>query len=1660
MTAQEPVGAAAARLHDPIAHSNAHARFWAKVAGGVVGGLVAGALAGMAAVAVIGTGGMATPLVVAGGMTLLTAGGAAGITGIVAGFFGAKAGESLVDEALPETFAVTGMITDASTDVFVNSRATGAARASPDNPLDTVACNKDTGPILIAEGSESVFVNQAVFARKGDAVECGALIHGGSPDVFVGVPKGRVRDVADEVPLVSQILGGILGLAGGVRGLVKCVGKLPSTLKSVWPCLGKFAGGLGIDTVLGIIFNPVHIATGAKILTGEVDTDIDLPGALPLRWVRRYNSLDTRTGAVHGQGWGGDYLVRLHIAANGFVTYTDDQGRDVYWEHVEPGYSQENITEGYTLYCTEDGQYAVGSADGIYRFFESAESMPPPKLAADGSAIPTDANTIHAGLQRLSRLEDDHGNYIALRYHRDFEIKSIIDSTGRLLEFAYLHPAQANGRRLACITLKTGAPGESIGLLARYEYHASGQLARVIDREGETVREFAYNPQHLMVLHRNADGRSCYYEWGEFADHPRVVRHWSNQGDDYRLVHTLNAGVSAVEGGHTVVQDQLGRKYSFDWDADYNIVQSTDALGHVTIQRWNALRQRTALVDPQGRATRYTYDPHGNESTVTDALGRTTRITWLGFRALPMLVKYPDGSSEHFSYDDKFNLIAHTNALGLRTEFGYNELGLPIVSTDAKGGTQRYVWTPRAQLAQFTDCSGRTTHYRYDACGHLQLVTNAAGHTYRYVHALNGQLRSVELPDGAHHHYRYSKTGALLGHTDPYGRQTSFERNARGQLLQRVDAEQRGVRLEYDAAQRLQSLVNENGQAFVFRYDAADRLVEEQRIGGTRVEVTHDASGWPVAVTYHPRTGATAAGGSVEPRHIKLIRDAAGRLIEKRTHHQHYHYRYDDADQLIEASVHAVYYLEAEDLAELQQASLEQIGQQTVTPWQLRPLHTTRFAYDRLGRLSKETVQDHLSGQTHTLEHQHDALGNRTQTILPSLPPGHPQTGYRRALNYLYYGSGHLHQISVSLETEDPGADAGTHRVPAVHQLICDMERDELHEEVWRSQGRLNTRTARDALGRRTGAWSRSGALESTLLAQEANWQQAIEDLQTAQSIEHKELTGLLKTWQYDKAGELLLARHSLHGARSHQYDGTGRIERTQRIHLAGGTGSLPQAANEHFAYDPAGNLQDAGTTQELQRSDRHLQRGYVHDNLVRVFEDKRFFYDGHDRLIEKRSGRHTLQRFEWDEENRLKAVHTTRRPGTEHESTQSTYFRYDALGRRIVKQDEFGTTIFIWEGMRLIEERRGSLVTSYVYEPQSYVPLARLDARGEVTEQGGLGTTADALSEQRSESEQRIAQAVRAFGTERTLRQGVSPPTADDVHVQHRTSVGLPDSHDARRALPRTGTSGQAEPRLCNVYYFHTDQAGMPEELTNADGQLVWQATYKTWGTTVAEEWGVKTLAGQQPVEKGDKPTSEQNLRFQGQYLDRSTGLHYSTFRYYDADIGRFISPDPIGLWGGINLHSYAPNPLSWIDPWGWHCSHRDTITRGPRGEITSVRGTITPADLGTGTGTNASSRANARSMGNNTDDAGHTRGRNLGGGGGVDYTFPQDPNLNRGAFRDFEMEIADYVKSTGRNVDFEQAYHYGSGGTRPTSITYAVYDNGVPILGGARIFENWSVL
>jgi RHS repeat-associated protein len=94
---------------------------------------------------------------------------------------------------------------------------------------------------------------------------------------------------------------------------------------------------------------------------------------------------------------------------------------------------------------------------------------------------------------------------------------------------------------------------------------------------------------------------------------------------------------------------------------------------------------------------------------------------------------------------------------------------------------------------------------------------------------------------------------------------------------------------------------------------------------------------------------------------------------------------------------------------------------------------------------------------------------------------------------------------------------------------------------------------------------------------------------------------------------------------------------------------------------------------------------------------------------------------------------------------------------------------------------------------------------------------------------------------------------------------------------------------------------------MTDEAGNIAWSASYKAWGEA-------KELIGKAANKAGFKNP----LRFQGQYLDHETGLHYNRFRYYDPETGRFISKDPIGFAGGLNVFQYAPNPMEWVDPFG----------------------------------------------------------------------------------------------------------------------------------------------
>ncbi|WP_207303692.1 RHS repeat-associated core domain-containing protein, partial [Pseudomonas extremorientalis] len=283
--------------------------------------------------------------------------------------------------------------------------------------------------------------------------------------------------------------------------------------------------------------------------------------------------------------------------------------------------------------------------------------------------------------------------------------------------------------------------------------------------------------------------------------------------------------------------------------------------------------------------------------------------------------------------------------------------------------------------------------------------------------------------------------------------------------------------------------------------------------------------------------------------------------------------------------------------------------------------------------------------------------------------------------------------------------------------------------------------------------------------------------------------------YDYDKTGNLTRLLDTRKGEHRYHYDPLNRLTRADHT----------QGEQERFGHDPAGNLL------------MHNRPGpdIVAGNRLMIQGDHHYDYDAFGNLIRERRGKgHQLvTEYRYDCQHRLIGIKTP--------NGQTASYCYDPFGRRISKTVDGITTEFFWQGDKLIAEHHADRHRSYLYEPDSFRPLALLEGFG---------------------------------------------------------------------------------PKETKPYHYQLDHLGTPQELTAPDGEIVWCAHYRAYGEITRLDIG-----------KVDNP-----LRFQGQYFDQESGLHYNRHRYYNPDVGRYLTPDPVKLAGGINTYQYVPNPTGWIDPLG----------------------------------------------------------------------------------------------------------------------------------------------
>ena len=491
---------------------------------------------------------------------------------------------------------------------------------------------------------------------------------------------------------------------------------------------------------------------------------------------------------------------------------------------------------------------------------------------------------------------------------------------------------------------------------------------------------------------------------------------------------------------------------------------------------------------------------------------------------------------------------------------------------------------------------------------------STASYTTRHHYDAAGNPVRTDYPDGSHETFEYDRLNRLTAHIDGLGAKTAYELAVDGLPLKRTNALGHTFAYAYDKARRLTVLTNENGETYRLDYDQTDNLIQE--------------TGWDGKITAY---GYDAAGQLVQQTEYGQS-NHEGRLKERpETWHIH-HFKRNILGQLIEKQSRKVSGRNGQSKDEGISRTRFDYDPITGNLSKARNHHSSvEFTYDELDRLIGETTVH--NGQSATVGYRYDPLGNRIRTILPD----------GRHIDYLYYGSGHLHQISLD------------------GKVITDIERDKLHREIQRTQGSISSLYDYDPMGRlKSQRTVRSGT-------------------QTLHGKQNPLAGGAVnRRYAYDKAGNLIQSADQRSGVLNYVYDKIGRIQEARNSQTG---------RSETFAFDPAHNILDIPTSTPspvgegrgegkttAPISDDPKTQGRlkspanpnpVSGNRLKEYNGIEYTYDALGNLIYRQLPDGENQYYQYDLENQLVRAEIKKPAG----NTEIWTYAYDPFGRRLSKE-------------------------------------------------------------------------------------------------------------------------------------------------------------------------------------------------------------------------------------------------------------------------------------------------------------------------------------------------------------------------------------------------------
>ena len=329
-------GQAAARKHDPVAHSEALAGFLAGAAVGVAAAFGVAVVVGMvatAAAAELVTGGLATPLVAGAAVTV----GEFAVNAVVGGVVTTAAeneGEALGSKRMGAT---SGEISQGSDNVHINKLP--AARA-----LHQDTCHASQ----IAQGSRTVAINGKPAARVGDKLTCGGAITGGSDNVLIGGPAATEAAIQSEVPTWVRwavVVASILPALGqAARAVAPALAEVEATGFSRALQTGVKALGRTMEARAGSVRAPAPfenepmIPSGAKVTTSDFKAE-QTPGGVDMNNLSAANQ--ATADQLEANGYNAKMQKQIIDSGQNFTTQPGAAGDNMYgFSSSDPKYAK------------------------------------------------------------------------------------------------------------------------------------------------------------------------------------------------------------------------------------------------------------------------------------------------------------------------------------------------------------------------------------------------------------------------------------------------------------------------------------------------------------------------------------------------------------------------------------------------------------------------------------------------------------------------------------------------------------------------------------------------------------------------------------------------------------------------------------------------------------------------------------------------------------------------------------------------------------------------------------------------------------------------------------------------------------------------------------------------------------------------------------------------------------------------------------------------------------------------------------------------------------------------------------------------------------------------------------------------------------------------